>query len=61
MLWNFRLRRSCKISVTQSPNDDFPMRCNRKTARLAVTPQRELKIRGKLPRFCSYAAIVKIR
>jgi hypothetical protein len=37
-LWDFRLRRSCKISVTQNSNDQFPMRCNRKTGSLAVTP-----------------------
>ena len=37
-LWLFRLRRSCKISVTLRIQSQFLLRCNRKTVCLAVTP-----------------------
>ncbi len=41
-LWDFRLRRSCKISVMLTMRGRFSLRCNRKTACFAVTPRRKL-------------------
>ena len=47
-LWDFRLRRSCKISVIPNIRSRFSLRCNRKTACFAVTPQGTLVKRSNI-------------